>query len=138
LPWPRSLRSSAAIGAVLSLASLPVHLTLSHPLSVQLAGTILAMTGAIYFGLGLQKGSVRQIVVEIVVAFAILAAAMGGMWISPWLIPAAYVAHGAWDFAHHRDSRLAEIPAWYPPLCSVFDWVFAAGITVIWGSIREG
>lgn len=131
----RVLRSPASIGGLLSLASLPVHLMLPHALSVQMAGTLVAVIGAIYVGFALQKGSLRQIAIEIVAATGFLGAALGGMWLNAWLIPAAYVLHGAWDFAHHRNHRnhrMVETPAWYPPFCAVYDWIYAAGLVAIW------
>jgi chromate transport protein ChrA len=108
------LRSAALVGAGLSLGSLPVHLVLPHEWSVQLAAVLLAVIGAVYVGFALQKGSPRQIQTEILVATAFLALALGGMWWRPWLIPLAYVLHGAWDWAHHHrggtcgDSRLVS------------------------------
>lgn len=120
------------IGAVFSIASLPPHFVLSKTQSIELASTIVAVVGAIYVGFALQRGDVKQIAIEIVVAMAFLLAALVGMWLNPWAVPAAYVLHGAWDFAHHRNSPLVSIPVWYPPFCAVYDWVFAFGLIAIW------
>tara|TARA_R110002124_G_scaffold133955_7_gene296581 strand:- start:3197 stop:3610 length:414 start_codon:yes stop_codon:yes gene_type:complete len=130
----RLFNSAGLIGAVLSLASLPLHLLISHTQSVQLSSIIIAVIGAIYVGFALQLGSIRQIIVEIGVAILFLGAALVGIWVNPWVIPVAYVAHGLWDFAHHDHSQLTKIPNWYPPFCAVYDWVFAAGLAAIWMS----
>ncbi|MDO8422507.1 MAG: hypothetical protein Q7S99_10140 [Parvibaculum sp.] len=128
----RLFNSAGLIGAVLGLASLPIHLLISHEQSVQLAGVVIAVIGAIYVGFALQLGSIRQISVEIGAACLFLGAALIGIWGNPWVIPVAYAAHGMWDFAHHEHSKFTKIPHWYPPFCAVVDWVIATGLTAIW------
>jgi hypothetical protein len=58
---------------------------------------------------------------EWTVALGFFGAAMVGLWVTPWIVPAAYVVHGFWDYAHHQNSRLAPIPSWHPPFCAVLD-----------------
>jgi hypothetical protein len=99
----------------------------------QFAAVLLAFIGAFYVGFGLQTGTRAQIITEWTVALGFFGAAMVGLWVTPWIVPAAYVVHGFWDYAHHQNSRLAPIPSWYPPLCAVLDWVPAAILTIIWG-----
>ncbi len=94
---------------------------------------LLAAIGAIYVGFGLQTGSRRQISVELIAAAGFLAAALIGLWFSPWAVPAAFVLHGFWDYAHHEDSGLAAIPRWYPPFCAVYDWIAGVALALVWG-----
>jgi hypothetical protein len=129
----------ATIGAILGIATIPLHLYLSQEHSEQFAAVLLAGCGAIYIGFGLQKGNQSQIATEISVAVGFISAALGGLWVSAWLVPFGWAAHGIWDYAHHEGSRLASkfwklvaIPAWYPPLCAVVDWVVAGSLVVIW------
>ena len=75
----RLFNSAGLIGAVLGLASLPIHLLISHEQSVQLAGVVIAVIGAIYVGFALQLGSIRQISVEIGAACLFLGAALIGI-----------------------------------------------------------
>jgi hypothetical protein len=85
------------------------------------------------------KGHPRQIATELTVAMGFLAAALAGLWVTRWILPVAGAAHGIWDYAHHRGSRLASIPSsllaiplWYPPFCAVADWGVAASLAVMW------
>jgi asparagine synthetase B (glutamine-hydrolysing) len=39
---------------------------------------------------------------------------------------AAWLGHGAWDFAHHRVDKV--VPRWYAELCAVLDVMVAIGI----------
>lgn len=121
------------IGGAMALALLPVHLWLDHLRSVELSAVMIAAIGAIYAGFALQRGTLRQMIVELTVASAFFIAALAGLWLTAWIVPAAYVAHGLWDALHHRDHpALTPIPIWYPPFCAVLDWVYAAGLTAIW------
>jgi hypothetical protein len=131
---------AAAIGALLAVATIPLNLILSKAQSEQFAAVILAVMGAIYVGFGLQKGDRAQIATELTVATGFITAALAALWVTPWIVPIAYVAHGIWDYAHHQGSKLASIPLelvaiplWYPLFCAVYDWVAAASLAVMWG-----
>lgn len=133
----------AAIGAILAIATVPLHLVLSKLHSEQFAALLLAVMGAIYAGFALQKGSVSQIAAEVAAATGFFAGALAALWVSAWVVPFAYTAHGIWDYAHHEGSKLAPrawkfvvIPGWYPPWCAAYDWVAAATLAVIW-SLRN-
>lgn len=126
------MKYAIAIGALLSLGSLPLHLILPHAQSVQFASVLIAVIGAIYIGFALQTGSIRQIVIEACVASGFFAAALIGLWLNQWAVPIAYFLHGVWDLAHHKRTKLVAVPIWYPPFCAAYDWLFAGGIAAIW------
>jgi hypothetical protein len=126
-------RSPAAIGAALSVAMFPLHLFFSQTQSEQFVAVLLAAIGVIYVGFGLQTGNRARIVTEVIAVLGFLSAAFMSLWSTPWIIPAALVMHGIWDYAHHKSSRLAPVPIWYPPFCAVYDWVAAAALAVLWG-----
>lgn len=121
----------AMAGAVLSLLSLPFHLVLPEAVSIQFAAVILGLVAGIYAGFALQDGRAHILAIEGLVALAFLAFALAGLIWSPWLIPAAYVLHGVWDILHHRRITTAT-PSWYPPMCAVYDGIFAAGLCALW------
>ena len=124
-------RHPAMAGAVLSLLSLPVHLLLTDAVSIQFAAIILGLVAGIYAGFALQDGRAQILAIEGLAALAFLAFALAGLVWSPWFIPAAYGLHGVWDLLHHRKIT-TRLPSWYPPMCAVYDWVFAAGLCVFW------
>jgi hypothetical protein len=119
-------------GGLVAIAMTPLLLLLPKPQSEQFAAVLVAFIGAIYAGFGMQTGTRAQIVIEWTVALGFFAAAIAGLWFSSWIIPAAYFAHGFWDFAHHQKPRLAPVPSWYPPFCAILDWVAGEILTVIW------
>jgi hypothetical protein len=129
----------AAIGAIAAIATIPVHLFLLKAHSEQFAAVLLAMMGAIYAGFGLQKGNSSQILAEVGGSIGCFAGSLAALWLSTWVVPFAYAAHGIWDYAHHEGSKLASrswqfaiVPAWYPPFCALYDWLAAASLAVIW------
>ena len=123
--------TAGTIGAVLALATLPLHVIVTHSTSVVLAALAVAAVGAVYIGFALRDGRVRNMGIEFVVGMLFLVAGAIGLLVTPWAIPAAFVAHGLWDAAHHRLVD-TQMPRWYIPFCAVYDFVFAAGLTLIW------
>ena len=119
------------LGALAALASLPAHLYIPLSASYQLAAVILGLVGGIYVGFALNDGSSKMVAVEAVVALCFVGAALAGVWLTVWAIPAAYALHGLWDMAHHHYIATA-MPRWYIPLCAVYDWIFAGGLVAIW------
>jgi len=124
-------RHPAMAGAGLSLLSLPIHLVLPEAVSIPFAAVILGLVAGIYAGFALQDGRAHILSTEGLAALAFLAFALAGLVWSPWLIPAAYALHGVWDLLHHRRITTA-MPSWYPPMCAVYDWIFAAGLCAFW------
>jgi hypothetical protein len=97
----------AAIGAILAIATIPLHLFLSKAHSEQFAAVLLAVTGVIYVGFGLQKGSLSQILAEVAAAIGFFIGSLAALWVSAWVVPFAFIAHGIWDYAHHEGSKFA-------------------------------
>lgn len=118
-------------GAMLALASLPVHFALPPGASQQLAAVSLTLIAGIYVGFAVQDGRRRIVATEGAVALMFAACALLGLWASAWVVPAAFALHGFWDLAHHRRVTTA-MPRWYVPFCAIYDWVFAGGLAVSW------
>ncbi|MGB6176775.1 MAG: hypothetical protein WBF43_10680 [Methylocella sp.] len=124
---------AAAMGGPLAVATIPLHFLLSKTRSEQVAAVI----GAIYIGFSLQKGDRVQIATELTVATGLFAAALAGIWVTPWILPVALAAHGIRNYARHQGlmlasipSKLVAIPLWHPPFCVVAGRVAAASLAV--------
>lgn len=124
-------KNPARIGALLALASLPAHFLLPQIISHQLAAIVLTLVAGIYIGFAVQDGRSKAFAIEGCVALIFATAALVGLAVWHWAIVVAYVLHGFWDLAHHRSVDTA-MPKWYVPFCALFDWIFAAGLTVAW------
>ena len=45
------------------------------------------------------------------------------------MLAAGWLAHAAWDVAHHRADRV--VPRWYAELCMVCDLIIAAALLTV-------
>jgi hypothetical protein len=66
-----------------------------------------------------------------VAAFGSLTLAAAFMDAGParYLLAAGWLAHAAWDVAHHRADRI--VPRWYAECCAVVDVLLAAAILIL-------
>src|SRR5262245_24257393 len=68
-------------------------------MSLAFAAVLLEIVAGVYFGFAVMKGSNFQQQVEFNVASLFGVAALIGIGISPWFLPAGYLARGLWDVA---------------------------------------
>ena len=118
--------------SAISLASLAVHLLLPVATSHVLAATLLTMIAGIYVGFAVADGRGSRIWVESTVACFFVAFATWSLVNAPQLIPAGYLAHAAWDYAHHTPLFKVAMPKWYIPACVVVDVIVGLGLWLIW------
>lgn len=66
-----------------------------------------------------------------VAAFGALTVAAAFMDAGPtrYLLAAGWLAHAAWDVAHHRADRI--VPRWYAECCAVVDVLLAAALLTL-------
>jgi hypothetical protein len=100
------------------------------PWDVTLFGLFLAFTACAYPGAGLAGDGQRGLVAETLFGLAVLACAGLGLSWSPWWLSLGYLAHGAWDAAHHSGLARVRVARWFPPACASFDAAFAAWLAV--------
>ena len=92
-----------------------------------LATIVVASYYALFAVMG---GSSHAIVLESLIALAFLAAAVVGFKSSLWLVVAALVGHGTFDFFHGSVISNPGVPGWWPPFCLAFDVIF--GVYLAW------
>lgn len=85
----------------------------------------LAMIGAIYMGFAFADGRPAIMILELSVATGFITLALLGLWVAPMFIAAGLVLHGIWDLLHSPRGVKTKLPAWYPPFCAAFDFLFA-------------
>jgi hypothetical protein len=127
-------RYPISTGIALGVFALVPHFFLSPEMSLAFAAVLLGIVAGVYFGFAVWKGSNFQQQVEFNVASLFGAAALIGIGISPWFLPAGYLAHGLWDVAHHNRAMLSlvAIPQWYIPWCAIIDVIIGTGLIAIW------
>ena len=71
-------------------------------------------------------GSNEALVIESLVVVVFLAVAVAGFRLSLWLVVAALLAHGIFDFVGGAAIANPGVPIWWPQFCLTYD-VTAAG-----------
>lgn len=121
--------AGAGVGLALAAVLLVPLLFLSDLAGLQFLAVTLAFAAAVYFGFAVADGRLVPLIVEFLVAGAFLFLSAAALWAdSPLTLAAGYVAHAAWDAAHHPRAVDTAVRNWYPPFCVVFDVVTAAFI----------
>jgi hypothetical protein len=85
----------------------------------------LAMIAAIYMGFAFSDGRPSIVILELAVGGVFITLALLGVWASSIFIAVGLVLHGLWDLAHRPGGVGTKLPAWYPPFCAAYDFVFA-------------
>ena len=130
---PQSWLEPSIIGAALAIPALAFAFLLPREAAIEFAAITLAVTAGAYAGFALQDPRRPVLWVEMTGAVAFAAAALLGLWLTPYAIPAAYVLHAVWDLLHHRGRIVSTgVPSWYIPFCIVFDLTAAAGLLALW------
>jgi hypothetical protein len=88
--------------------------------------TVMIVIASYYVLFAVMGGSFHALTVESVVLAAFFAASVAGFRSSLWLVVAALVAHGLFDFVHGRLITNPGVPAWWPAFCLAYDVVAAA------------
>lgn len=85
----------------------------------------LGAIAAIYLGFACSDGRISIMVLEASIATVFIVLACLGLWLAPVLIAIGLIGHGIWDLAHRPRGVTTKLPAWYPPFCAAYDFVFA-------------
>ena len=91
----------------------------------------LAVIGAIYVGFAFSDGRLAVVIIELTVGTGFVVLALLGMWQAPVFLAIGLFLHAFWDLAHRPRGITTKLPAWYPPFCAAFDFVFAGVFLVL-------
>jgi hypothetical protein len=109
------------IGLVLSLAVSAIVTAIGFDRERAFYPTLLIVIASYYVLFAAMGASARVVILESVVAGGFLLVAVIGFKTSLWLVAAALVAHGGFDFVHHRLIANPGVPHWWPGFCLAFD-----------------
>lgn len=88
--------------------------------------TVTIVIASYYALFAVMGGSTEALVIESLVGVVFLAVAVAGFRSSLWLVVAALVAHGLFDFVRGAAIANPGVPVWWPHFCLTFD-VTASG-----------
>lgn len=87
--------------------------------------TLLIVIATYYVLFAAMGASARALIMEIVAASGFSALALIGFKKNLWLVAAAILAHGIFDYVHHFFIGNPGVPRWWPGFCLAFDAPFA-------------
>src|SRR2546423_265656 len=88
--------------------------------------TMVLVVATYYILFAVMGGSMPALGLESAAAVAFLVLAVIGFRKNLWVIVAALVGHGVFDFFHHRLIQNPGVPVWWPGFCLSYD-VLAGG-----------
>jgi len=127
------IRGGILVGVAISIP----HLLLPMDWSVAVASLTLVFIAGIYVGFAIVNGRDHAFMTEASIAISFAVLGLGGLFLSPWIIPIGLAGHAIWDFLHHRKSHmLSDVPKWYIPFCIGVDLILALILILSWsGSV---
>ncbi|MTI22977.1 hypothetical protein E1176_18245 [Fulvivirga sp. RKSG066] len=124
-----SFRTGMIWGLMLTVITITLSYFLPYEMVIELFAFAMVLIGSVYFGFAFKEDSRKIKIIELVSASGFVLTGILGLWINPWLIVAGLFMHGIWDLLHHNGKYLTKIPAWYIPLCVIYDWMAGGYLT---------
>ncbi|WP_432506507.1 hypothetical protein [Kineococcus arenarius] len=131
--WPTVLGALAAVTSFALIAQLPEHV------QAWISAWCVLLAALIYLTWGTARGdlgdlgdrrmlSAQSAAVLAFGAVAITASAVD-LDVARYVLAAGWLAHAAWDLAHHRLGRV--VPRWYAETCLIADLTIAAALLTV-------
>ena len=112
------------IGVILALAVAGFAAVIGFDRERSFYPTVLMVVASYYVLFAVMGADGRTLWFEMVAASAFLLAAVLGFKRNLWLVVAAIVGHGVFDFFHHLLIENPGVPHWWPGFCLAFDVIF--------------
>ena len=118
------------IGLILSLAVAGSAAVIGFDRERAFYPTVLIVIASYYVLFAAMGSSRHTLIIETVVAGAFLLLAVIGFKTNFWLIVAAFIGHGIFDFVHRFFIDNPGVPHWWPGFCLAFDALLGVFLTV--------
>jgi hypothetical protein len=92
--------------------------------------TVLIVVATYYILFAVMGASERTLIIEILVASGFFLLAVLGFKGNLWLVAAALVGHGIFDFIRPRFIANPGVPHWWPGFCLAFDVIFGGWLAL--------
>ena len=119
-----------AIGLILAAAVAGLATVVGFDRERAFYPTVLIVIASYYVLFAAMGASRRTLIIESAVASGFLLVAVLGFKRNIWLVVAALVGHGSFDFVHHLFIDNPGVPRWWPGFCLAFDGLLGAYLAV--------
>ena len=128
--WPTALGALAAANSFALVAQLPqLAQVWISAWSVLLAAVVYLAWGTVRGDLGNRRLLTAQTVAVLGFGAVAIGAVAVDLDVARHVLAAGWLAHAAWDVAHHRLGRV--VPRWYAETCLVADLTIAAALLTV-------
>jgi hypothetical protein len=118
------------IGVILSLAVAGFAVVIGLDRERAFYPTVLIVIASYYVLFAVMGASRRTLSIEIVVAGGFLLVAVLGYRRNFWLVVAALIGHGIFDYVHRFFIDNPGVPHWWPGFCLAFDVLLGVFLAV--------
>ncbi|KAE8763758.1 DUF6010 family protein [Georgenia thermotolerans] len=130
---PLARRWPTAVGVVAAAASLALVAPLPERVQTSVGAWSVLLAAVIYLTWGTARGELsdrRLLGAQTAAVLTFGAVAVAAVAVTPdaarVVLAAGWLAHAAWDVAHHRAGRV--VPRWYAETCMAADVLLAVGL----------
>lgn len=128
--WPTALGALAAANSFALVAQLPqLAQVWISAWSVLLAAVVYLAWGTVRGDLGNRRLLTAQTAAVLGFGAVAIGAVAADLDVARHVLAAGWLAHAAWDVAHHRLGRV--VPRWYAETCLVADLTIAAALLTV-------
>ncbi|MGR6965813.1 hypothetical protein ACU610_15240 [Geodermatophilus sp. URMC 61] len=128
--WPAGVGTGAVVAGLAVVAPLP------EQVQIWTSAWCVLLAAVVYLTWGTARddlGSRRLLTAQTAAVLGFGAVAMAAVAVDPavarYVLAAGWLAHAAWDVAHHRAGRV--VPRWYAETCLVADLTLAAVLLAV-------
>ena len=118
------------IGVLLSLATVVFAAVIGFDRERSFYSTVLCVVATYYVLFAVMGASLRTLIIEIVIASGFCLVGALGFKGNLWLVAAALVGHGIFDFIRPGFIANPGVPRWWPGFCLAFDVIFGGWLAL--------
>jgi hypothetical protein len=118
------------IGLILAMAVAGLATVVGFDRERAFYPTVMIVIASYYVLFAAMGASGHTLIIEIAIASGFLLVAVLGFKRNIWLVVAALVGHGSFDFVHHLFIDNPGVPRWWPGFCLAFDGLLGAYLAV--------
>ncbi|HEY2169222.1 MAG TPA: hypothetical protein VGJ30_06320 [Candidatus Angelobacter sp.] len=118
------------VGFLLSLATVVFAAVIGFDRERSFYSTVLCVIATYYVLFAVMGASRRTLMIEIVIASGFFLFAVLGFKGNLWLVAAALLGHGIFDFVRSGLIANPGVPHWWPGFCLAFDVIFGGWLAL--------
>jgi hypothetical protein len=119
------------VGFLLSLGTIIFAVVIGLHRDRSFFATVMFVIATYYVLFAVMGASRRTLMLEIVIASGFFLFAAIGFKSNLWLVAAALLAHGIFDFVRPNLISNPGVPQWWPDFCLTFDVIFGGWLALL-------